>query len=183
MNYCSNCGHSLTRRIPPGDDRHRNVCDACHLIHYENPKMVVGTLPIRGGKVLLCKRAIEPELGKWTLPAGYLEHGETVESGAIRETREEAGATVDIIQPYTLFNLALIGQVYFMFLARLSENKFSPGKESLDVRLFSEINIPWNDLAFIVVAKTLQHYFADRATGVFPFHMGDIEAKKGLRLQ
>jgi len=180
ISYCTNCGHLLSKRIPPDDDRYRYVCDACDLIHYENPKMVVGTVPIWEEKVLLCKRAIEPELGKWTLPAGHLEHGETVSSGAIRETREEAGATVDIIQPYALYNLAFIGQVYFMFLARLSENKYAPGNESLDVRLFSEGNIPWDDLAFAVVVKTLQHFFSDRTTETFPFHMGDIPAKKAI---
>lgn len=174
LNFCSKCGVSLTFRIPPGDDRPRYVCDDCLTIHYQNPKMVVGAIPVWEDKVLLCQRAIEPQYGKWTLPAGYLENGESVENGAIRETREEAGATIDIVQPFALYSLTFVSHIYFMFYAKLYRPNFSPGEESLSVKLFSEEDIPWEEISFKVIKKTLTHFFIDRRKGKFSFHMGDI---------
>ena len=174
MNYCNLCGANVIRLIPEGDDRTRSVCEACRAIHYENPKMVVGCIPEWEEKILLCRRAIEPRYGKWTLPAGFLECGETMSDGAMRETLEEAKAKVNILSPYALFNLCFIHQIYLMFRARLIDGHFGPGDESLDVRLFSEEEIPWEEMAFAVVRETLRFYFNDRKSGVFPFHMGDI---------
>jgi ADP-ribose pyrophosphatase YjhB (NUDIX family) len=174
MNYCTDCGAELTQRIPPGDDRLRYVCDACGTVHYQNPKMVVGTIPIWHDKILLCRRAIEPRYGKWTLPAGYLENGETASEGACRETIEEAGAKLDSLVPYALLNLTFVNQIYVMFLGRLLDSEYQAGAESLDVRLFREEEIPWDELAFTVITETLRLYYKDLAKGTFSFHMGDI---------
>ncbi|MDE3010619.1 MAG: NUDIX hydrolase [Pseudomonadota bacterium] len=174
MNFCSACGASVTFRIPAGDTLPRHVCDQCETIHYENPKVVVGCIPEWGDQVLLCKRAIEPRHGFWTLPAGFLENGETAAQGAARETLEEAEARVDVGPLYTFYNLPHISQIYLIFRGRLLDLNFGPGVESLEVRLFREDEIPWQDLAFRTVAETLRHYFADRAQGTFDFHIGDI---------
>ncbi len=174
MKYCSQCGLKLIHRIPEKDDRPRFICEACEMIHYENPKMVVGTIPAWEDKILFCKRAIEPQYGKWTLPAGFLENGETVEEGAVRETWEEAGATVVDLKPYAFYNLTFVNQVYLMFQARLPELAFSAGDESLEVVLYSEDEIPWDDLAFPVIRKTLQCYFKDLKSGRLSFYMDDI---------
>ncbi len=177
MNFCSNCGASLSFSTPQGDDRPRYLCDSCGTIHYQNPLMVVGCIPEAGDKILLCRRAIEPCAGKWTLPAGYLENGETVSAGAARETYEEACARVEIIAPYAIYNISHVSQIYLMFRARLLDNDFKPGSESREVRLFSEEEIPWSEIAFTVITKTLRDYFQDRATGEFPFHIGDVFPK------
>ena len=174
MNYCSNCGQKLTFRTPPGDDRSRHCCDACGTIHYQNPTMVVGCIPEWDSKILLCRRAIEPRHGKWTLPAGYLENGETVAEGAVRETYEEARARVEKLTPYALYNICYVNQVYFMFRACLVDKRFKPGSESLEVKLFAENEIPWESIAFRVLQETLIQYFKDRSTGQFPFHTGEI---------
>jgi ADP-ribose pyrophosphatase YjhB (NUDIX family) len=129
--------------------------------------------------VLLCRRAIDPCYGKWTLPAGYLENGETVEAGAERETREEAGARIEALAPYRLFNICHISQIYLMFRARLMGSRFEPGKESLAVGLFSEPDIPWDEIAFRVISETLRVYFRDRAAGAFPFAISDIAPAPG----
>lgn len=164
--------------MPHGDDRERHVCADCGHIHYLNPKLVVGTIPVWGEKVLLCKRAIEPRYGKWTLPAGFMEENETLEEGAARETREEAGAKVTIEQMYVTLSLPQISQVYVMFRAKLTDLDFAAGPESLEVRLFTEAEIPWEELAFRTISTTLKHYFADRADaalkGIFPAHVGEI---------
>jgi ADP-ribose pyrophosphatase YjhB (NUDIX family) len=175
MNFCPDCAAPLAHRIPEGDDRLRDVCDACGKIHYQNPKLVVGCLPEWQGRILMCRRAIEPRIGKWTVPAGYLENGETVAAGAERETREEAGAAVHIVAPYTLYNLVFVNQIYLMFRAKLLSADFAPGTESLEVALFEEAEIPWSEIAFAVVEQTLRRFFADRAAGQFPFFMGDIQ--------
>jgi ADP-ribose pyrophosphatase YjhB (NUDIX family) len=177
MNFCSNCGNAVKLATPPGDDRPRHVCPACGTIHYENPKVVVGCIPEKDDKILLCRRAIEPMLGKWTLPAGYLEDGETVAQGAQRETLEEAGARIEIIEPYALFNISYVSQIYVMFRARLIDSHIEAGSESSDVRFFSENEIPWDEIAFTVIEATLRQYFKDKPAGVFPFHMGDILPK------
>jgi ADP-ribose pyrophosphatase YjhB (NUDIX family) len=178
VKYCSSCGQPVDRRIPNGDNRERFICDACGTIHYQNPKIVTGCLPIYQDQVLLCKRAIQPRSGLWTLPAGFLENGETSTEGAARETLEEACANVSIEGLYTVFNLPHISQVYMFFRAVLLDLNFRPGWESTDVRLFSEHEIPWDELAFPVVRDTLQHYFRDRSSGVYPVRVGDIIYEK-----
>jgi ADP-ribose pyrophosphatase YjhB (NUDIX family) len=174
IKYCRNCGNPTVTIIPQGDDRLRQVCRVCNTIQYENPKVVVGCIPQWEEKILLCLRAIEPRYGKWTLPAGFLEIGETVAEGAKRETLEEACARVDNLVAYALYNLSFIGQIYIMFRAGLIDLDFKPGDESLSVALFSENEIPWDNLAFPVVEKTLKKYFMDRKVGKFPFFVGDI---------
>lgn len=174
MNFCSHCGGGLTLRIPTDDDRLRYVCNQCHTIHYQNPRMVVGTIPEWQDRILLCRRAIEPRAGLWTLPAGYLENGETVGDGARRETREEAGANLETLTPFALFDLPFINQVYLLFRGSLATTTYQPGKESLEVRLFPEADIPWEELAFVVVRETLECYFSDRSEGHFRLHTGTI---------
>ena len=175
MNYCSNCGQPLTYVTPPGDDRSRYCCDTCGVIHYQNPKMVVGCIPEMQDRILLCRRAIEPCYGKWTLPAGYLENGETVAAGAGRETYEEARARVEIMSPYALYNICYVNQIYLIFRARLMDHNFEPGSESIEVKLFIEDEIPWDEMAFRVIEQTLVQYFKDRLSGIFPFYVGEIK--------
>jgi ADP-ribose pyrophosphatase YjhB (NUDIX family) len=177
MKFCSHCGAPVSHRIPAGDNRHRYVCDVCGSIHYQNPRMVVGCLPYWGDQVLLCRRAIEPRHGLWTLPAGFMENGETTTEGAVRETLEEAGARVAIDDLYTLINVPDIDQVYLLFRARLLDLDFAPGEESLEVALFDEAAIPWDRIAFRTVKETLEHYFADRRAGRFPLHFGDLDRR------
>ena len=159
MNYCSNCGKPLKLRIPSGDDRPRFVCNGCETIHYSNPKMVVGSIPESNGKILLCRRAIEPRLGKWTLPAGYMENGETVADCAKRESLEEALAKVENLRPYALLNLPHINQVYFIFRAHLANDDYGAGSESLEVKLYRPDDIPWSELAFPVIHEVLKLYY------------------------
>lgn len=176
-NFCSHCGSAqLVRKVPEGDNLPRQVCEDCHTVHYQNPKIVTGCLPEWEDKVLLCKRAIEPRYGLWTLPAGFMENNETVEQAAVRETWEEAKATLEQLSLYTMFSLPHISQVYIMFRAQLGDLTFAPGTESLEVRLFSQDEIPWGELAFPVILRTLTHYFQDRASGQFSVHVGDIIA-------
>lgn len=177
MKYCSECGSSVVLRVPEGDQLPRHVCPDCGVIHYQNPKMVVGSIPEWEDKVLLCRRAIEPRYGLWTLPAGFMENGETTREGAARETWEEAGAHIEMGALYTLYNLPHINQVYLMFRARLLDLDFQPGIESLETRLFSESEIPWDELAFRTVRSTLEQYFNDRRGGAFDFHFGDIRTR------
>ncbi|MGB8856770.1 MAG: NUDIX hydrolase [Burkholderiales bacterium] len=177
MNFCSDCGAGVTLRVPEGDSVARYVCVTCGTIHYQNPKVVVGCIPEWGEKILLCKRAIEPRHGKWTLPAGFLENGETAGQGALRETLEEANARVEIGALYTFYNLPGINQIYILFRGRLLDLDFSAGEESLEVRLFDEHEIPWDELAFPTISETLKHYYADRRNGGFGFHIGDIVRK------
>ena len=175
MNFCSNCGAAtLELRIPAGDTLQRRVCATCGTIHYENPKIVTGCLPVWDERVLLCKRAIEPRHGLWTLPAGFLENGETLEAGALREPVEEAGARAEIAALYTVISLPDINQVYMMFRARLLDTDFGPGLESLEVELFAEEDIPWGDIAFRTIARTLRNYFLDRKLGAFPLHVSAL---------
>ncbi len=171
MNFCSSCGTPVKWAIPPGDNRERHVCNnpECGTIHYQNPRIITGCLPIYGNQVLLCKRAIEPRHGLWTLPAGFLENGETIEQGATRESWEEAKATLKLEQLYTMFDLPHINQVYFFYKAELVDMNFGPGEESLDVQLFDEQDIPWNELAFPVIEETLKYYFQDNKQQDFIF--------------
>ncbi|NIR48338.1 NUDIX hydrolase [candidate division KSB1 bacterium] len=159
MNYCNNCGSKIKFGEVPGESLPRYFCDQCHTIHYENPNMIVGCLPRWGDRVLLCKRAIEPRKDKWTLPAGFLENGENVEDGALRETLEEANADVDIVRLFSVYSLPHVGQVYLMFLADLRNLNFSTGLESSDVRLFTKNQIPWDQIAFTAIKFTLEKFF------------------------
>jgi ADP-ribose pyrophosphatase YjhB (NUDIX family) len=174
IKFCSACGTATTERVPDGDNRPRAVCDACGNIHYLNPKIVTGCLPVWGDRILLCKRAIEPRFGKWTLPAGFMENQESAAEGAAREAMEDANATVEITDLYTVYSIPHISQVYMMFLARLLDPDVSPGTESLEVKLVTEAEIPWDELAFAMVRLTLRHYLEDRKTGIFVPRFGDI---------
>ncbi len=174
MNYCSNCGAAIQTKTPPGDNRPRFVCEVCHTIYYQNPKIVTGCIPEWENKILLCRRAILPRYGLWTLPGGFMENGETVLEAAIREVQEEANASVEVLELLTLFNLPHVNQVYLMFRARLLNLNYSPGDESLEVGLFEETQIPWDQLAFATIHHTLRFYFDDKRAGSFGFHMGDI---------
>jgi ADP-ribose pyrophosphatase YjhB (NUDIX family) len=177
IKFCSNCGGLINKRIPKGDDRLRHICDSCGTVHYKNPKLVVGCIAEWKDKILMCRRAIAPQIGKWTLPAGYLESAETVAQGARRETLEEAKANVDIIEPYALFNLTFVDQIYFIFRAKLINLDFGPGPESQEVVLMTEKDVPWDEIAFDVIKKILKCYFIDKSNGSFQFQMGDIKAK------
>ena len=175
IKHCKDCGTAVVYRIPDdGDTKARAVCTACHTVHYENPLNVVGTVPYWGDKVLLCKRNIEPRRGKWTLPAGFMELNETVAEGAARETLEEAGAQFEMEGFFSLLNVARVGQVHMFYRARLLSDQFDPGYETLEARLFSEAEIPWEEIAFRTVKATLEHYFADRRAGHFSIHAVDI---------
>jgi ADP-ribose pyrophosphatase YjhB (NUDIX family) len=177
--FCMQCGSAKVELVVPhGDDRERHVCADCGFIHYLNPKIVVGTVPVWEDKVLLCKRAIEPRYGLWTLPAGFMEEGETLEEGAARETLEEANARVTIQQLYVTLSLPQISQVYVLFRATLNDLNFSSGTESLEVKLFREEEIPWDQLAFRTIEQTLRHFFADRKQNTFVAHIGEIRHSK-----
>lgn len=171
VKYCRQCGAAVEMRIPDdGDTRERAVCPACGTIHYLNPLVVVGTVPFLGDQVLLCKRAIEPRLGKWTLPAGFMEMGETMAAGAERETAEEAGAEVDMGPLFSTLSVPRVGQVHVFYLAPLRHERFNPGSESLEVRLFGESDIPWEEIAFTTVRETLHRFFDDHRQGAFGQH-------------
>ncbi len=175
IKHCRNCGAAVVYRVPDdGDTRERAVCPACDTIHYENPLNVVGTLPYFGERVLLCKRNIEPGWGKWTLPAGFMELGETTAEGAARETDEEAGAQIEMEDLFTVLSVPRVGQVHLFFRARLLSDKFDPGHETIEARLFSEDEIPWEEIAFRTVKETLARYFEDRRKGHFSVHTRDI---------
>jgi ADP-ribose pyrophosphatase YjhB (NUDIX family) len=183
MKFCSECAHPVALAIPEGDNRPRYVCTHCDAIHYQNPKLVVGSIPVWESdgelKVLLCKRAIEPRYGYWTLPAGFMENAETTAEAAVRETEEEAGANIELGELFTLLNVKHVHQVHLFYLARLRDLDFAPGIESLEVQLFSEREIPWDELAFPTIRTTLELFFADRVKvregGRFGFHSQDIE--------
>ncbi|WP_347554088.1 NUDIX hydrolase [Robbsia sp. KACC 23696] len=177
MNYCSTCGHTpVSRLIPPGDTRERDVCSACGTIHYVNPRNVCGTVPVWQEKVLLCRRAIEPRLGYWTLPAGFMELAETTWQCAVRESFEEAGAHVeaDTMRLFSVMNVPHVDQVHFFYLAPLRDPEVAAGEESLEVRFFTEAEIPWDELAFSTVVQTLRAFFDDRRRDAFTLHTADI---------
>jgi ADP-ribose pyrophosphatase YjhB (NUDIX family) len=175
IDFCPSCGNRTKLHIPAGDNRERAVCDQCDTIHYQNPKIVAGALPVWEDKVLLCKRAIEPRYGSWTLPAGFMENGETVEQGAERETWEEAQAKLENLSLYTMLSIPRISQVYILFRAELTgETSFAPGEESLETRLFSEQQIPWDEIAFPMIERSLRYYFKDRKHGTFGVYIEDI---------
>ena len=175
IKHCRSCGAAVVYRIPDdGDTRERAVCPQCGTIHYENPLNVVGTIPHLGDKVLLCKRNIEPRKGKWTLPAGFMELEETTAEGAARETVEEAGAHFEMEGLFSVLNVARVGQVHLFYTARLLSDHLDPGYETMEARLYSEADIPWDEIAFRTVKETLEHYFADRKAGKLSIHIIDI---------
>ncbi len=174
IQHCRVCGAPTAYRVPADDNRERAVCTACGEIHYENPINVVGTVPVWGEQVLLCRRAIEPRRGLWTLPAGFLELGESTSEGALRETDEEAGARIALQGLFTVLNVVRAGQVHFFYRAELQDTRFDPGPETLEARLFREHEVPWDEIAFRTVRETLRHYFDDRRAGAFGLHVGDI---------
>jgi ADP-ribose pyrophosphatase YjhB (NUDIX family) len=170
LRYCSKCGSDqIDFKVPVGDNIKRYVCSACDSIFYTNPNLIVGTICIKDDQILLCKRNIEPRFGLWTLPAGFMENSETLQEGALRETKEETQASPKIIAPYSAFSLTHISQVHFFYLADLGNESFGPTSESSAVELFDEKNIPWDQIAFPTVTKTLKYYFEDRKNGDFPF--------------
>ena len=174
IKHCTNCGSAIAMQVPDGDDRPRAVCGQCGHVQYVNPKLIVGCLAEHDGRVLLCKRAIEPRLGYWTLPAGFMELHETTAEGAARETHEEACAQVDDLQLYTVINVPHISQVYLIYRGRLRDGTHAPGLESLETQLVTPDDIPWDNLAFPTMRCTLQHYVRDLADGVFPTHTDTI---------
>lgn len=175
IKHCRSCGSAVVYRVPDdGDTRKRAVCPRCGTIHYENPLNVVGTVPHLGDKVLLCKRNIEPRKGKWTLPAGFMELEETTAEGAARETVEEAGAHFEMEGLFSVLNVARVGQVHLFYTARLLSDHVNPGHETMEARLYSEADIPWDEIAFRTVKETLEHYFADRKAGKLSIHVIDI---------
>ena len=166
--FCSQCGTPVSQAIPPGDNRLRDLCHHCGAVHYQNPRIVVGSIPVWQGRVLLCLRAIEPRRATWTLPAGFMELAETTRQGAARETVEEAGAQVGIGELYTVIDIPQADQVHFFFLAQASGPELDHGPESLVARYFDLAEIPWDELSFQSVVRTLQHFVADAAAGDFP---------------
>ncbi|MBN7770115.1 NUDIX hydrolase [Marinobacter daepoensis] len=179
MKYCSTCGHPVEQRIPEGDNRHRYVCVSCETIHYQNPKIVAGTVPVWEGRILLCRRAIEPRYGYWTLPAGFMENAETTVEAAARETREEALAEVNIDGLYSIIDVPHINQVHMFYRASLIDGQFGAGEESLESRLFAPQEIPWDEISFPTVRKTLELFLADLESTQFGVHVSDIRHALG----
>lgn len=175
IKHCRACGGSARYQVPADDNRDRATCTSCGTIHYENPLNVVGTLPVWQDKVLLCRRNIEPQRGLWTLPAGFMELGETTIEGALRETVEEAGARVELEGLFTLINVVRVGQVHFFYRARLLDPEFAPGPETIEARLFAEADVPWHEMAFRTTTRTLELYFGDRRAGRFEAHFLDVD--------
>lgn len=174
MKYCSSCGHEVALSIPPGDNRERYCCPSCNAIHYQNPRMVLGTVPEWEDKVLLCRRAIEPRYGYWTLPAGFMENGESTAEGAERETLEEAGAKITLGEPFSILDVPDVEQVHMFFRAHMTSPELDPGPESLEARLFTEADIPWDQIAFRTVSQTLRWFFEDRRKGGFTLHTSTL---------
>jgi ADP-ribose pyrophosphatase YjhB (NUDIX family) len=174
IQHCRVCGQRTEYRVPADDNRERAICAGCGEIHYENPLNVVGTVPVWGDQVLLCRRNIEPRRGLWTLPAGFMELGETTAEGALRETDEEAGARIELQGLFTVLNVVKVGQVHLYYRARLHDIDFAPGPETIEAQLFREDEVPWDEIAFRTVHRTLRHYFDDRRRGVFEVHAEDI---------
>ena len=168
--FCSQCATPNMRRIPPGDNRERDLCEQCGAVHYQNPRLVVGTLPVWQDQVLLCLRAIEPRANTWTLPAGFMELAETISQGAERETQEEAGVRIELGGLYTVIDIPQVDQVHVYFLAQALGPELDPGPETIEARWYTFDEIPWDNLAFKSVSTTLRHYLRDRQTGQFPTH-------------
>jgi len=174
IKHCRACGAAVDYKVPADDNRERAICAGCGEIHYENPLNVVGTVPVWGDQVLLCRRNIEPRYGLWTLPAGFLELGESTEAGALRETDEEAGAKIELQGLFTVLNVVRVGQVHLFYRARMLDPALAPGPETIEARLFREHEVPWDEIAFRTVRQTLVHFFEDRRHGQFGVHCADI---------
>ncbi|VAW60515.1 FAD pyrophosphatase [hydrothermal vent metagenome] len=182
MNYCSHCGSPVEHKIPTGDNRLRYVCTHCELIHYQNPRIIAGCIAEHGDRVLLCTRAIEPRHGLWTLPAGFMENHETTLQAAVRETREEANAKLTDISLFCTYSIPHISQVYMMYRGQLIDGFSAPGEESLETRLFSEAQIPWDKLAFPVIRESLKLFFSDRNADKFHVHCGEMSRDENQQL-
>jgi ADP-ribose pyrophosphatase YjhB (NUDIX family) len=178
MKFCSNCGASVALRIPEGDHLPRYVCESCGTIHYRNPRLVVGCVPEHEGRILLCRRAIEPRRGFWTVPAGFMENGETLQEAAARETREEALAEVEIGSLLSVVHVLHAEQVHVFFRAALPAARFGAGAESLEVELFAPDAIPWSDIAFPSTDFSLRRYLEDRASGSNAHHFATIDRRR-----
>jgi ADP-ribose pyrophosphatase YjhB (NUDIX family) len=165
MKYCSNCGQPVATSVPDGDNRPRAVCGTCGTVHYVNPKLVVGCVPEHEGQILLCRRAIEPRLGFWTVPAGFMELGETLADAARRETWEEALARVELGRLFSVVDVVQASQVHVFFEGQLVKGEFGAGSETLESRLFHPDNIPWTELAFQSIRIALEQYLENRRTG------------------
>ncbi|WP_459617238.1 NUDIX hydrolase [Bordetella sp. 2513F-2] len=176
--FCSQCGSPIQHRVPDGDNRERDICDHCGAIHYQNPRLVVGTVPVWEGRVLLCRRAIEPRYDTWTLPAGFMELGESTGQGAERETLEESGARIRLGALFTVIDVPQIEQVHVFYLAQALGPELDPGPESLEARYYDEDEVPWNELSFRTVATTLERYFADRRQGSFQTHHYTLDSRR-----
>lgn len=174
MKFCTHCGSHVTQKIPEGDNRPRFVCSECQMIHYQNPRIIAGCIAEFENNILLCKRAIEPRIGLWTLPAGFMENGETTIEAAARESYEEACAKISDMHLYCTYSIPHISQVYMMYRGTLVDGFSEPGEESLQTQLYSESEIPWDELAFPVIKESLKLYFADRKQGAFPVRNGEI---------
>ena len=174
INFCSHCGAKVEQRIPSGETLLRAVCPDCGIIHYQNPKIVAGCIPEWEGQILLCRRAIEPRLGYWTFPAGFMELGESTEEAAMRETLEEANASVIIHSLFGIFSLPHVSQVYVIYRAALQDPEFRPGEESLETQLISLEKIPWEQLAFPVIVGTLRRYVEDVRKTHFQVHFDTV---------
>ena len=175
IQHCNQCGAPVTYRVPESDTHARAVCPVCGHIQYENPRNIVGTVPVWEGRVLLCRRAIEPRHGLWTLPAGFMELNETTEQGALRETREEAGIEVELDGLYCVANVKPVSQVYLLYRARMLHAHWAPGPETLEAQLFSREDVPWDELAFRTVRETLHRFFAEQQTGHYSLQVFDID--------
>lgn len=174
MKFCPACAAPVTRRIPEGDHLPRSVCTACGTIHYRNPKLIAGCVPEHDGRILICRRAIEPRRGYWTVPAGFMEVGETLQQAAARECHEEALARVDVGSPLAIVHVLHAEQVHVLFRARLADPAFGVGEESLETTLCDESDIPWAEIAFASVEFALRRYLADRAAAREPLHFHTI---------
>jgi ADP-ribose pyrophosphatase YjhB (NUDIX family) len=179
MNFCSNCGNPVVLKVPEGDFLPRHVCDRCGTIHYLNPKVVVCSVPEYQGQILICKRGIEPRLGYWAIPGGFMENGETLEAGAAREAREEALVDVEIGSLLLLANIVSAHQVHVFFRSRMRTPDFGTTHESLEVKLIDLKDIPWDDLAFPSTEAALRFYVADRAAGVEHHHVATVGRRFG----
>jgi ADP-ribose pyrophosphatase YjhB (NUDIX family) len=174
IQHCPACGHRVEYRVPADDNRQRAICTNCSTVHYQNPLVVVGTVPALGNQVLMCRRAIEPRRGLWTLPAGFMELGESTADGALRETAEEAGANITLGPLLTVLNVVRVGQVHFFYSATLNDTQLNPGPETLEAQLFDEASMPWDEIAFRTVTQTLKHHFDSLRRGQFELFHGDI---------
>lgn len=182
MKYCSTCGQQVEQKIPEGDNRYRYVCVSCETIHYQNPRIIAGTVPVWDGKILLCRRAIEPRYGYWTLPAGFMENAETTIEAAARETLEEALAKVTIDGLFSIIDVPHINQVHMFYRATLVDGSFGAGEESLETRLFAADEIPWEEISFPTVKRTLEFFLSEMPSGNYGLHVSDIRPSSNRRV-